>query len=151
MLEAAATLHRPPRLVAIDYLGLLGSGAKNLSLYQRISEAAVDVNAFAKRHGVAVLLVSQAGRDTDRRRTEGAESLGLDAARDSGQVEETADFLVALWRPELDSALSPIERREVKGQMWTAVLKNRRGPLPRFRMHFDSDTLRVTDWKELKP
>jgi replicative DNA helicase len=143
MLEAAATLGRAPRLVAIDYLGLLSSGAKNLPLYQRVSEAAVDVKAFAKRHQVAVLLASQAGRDADSEKTEGAKSLGLDAARDSGQVEEAADFLVTLCRPELASGLSEVERLEVKGQMFGAVVKNRRGPRPSFRLHFDSNTLRI--------
>jgi replicative DNA helicase len=146
MIEGAAVLGRQPRLAAIDYLGLMGSGAKNLTLYQRISEAAVDVKSFAKRHGLAVMLVCQAGRDIDRKRSEGAADLGLDAARDSGQVEEACDFLVSLSRPELESDLTPAARAEVKGDLWVSVVKNRRGPLSRFRLHLDSNTLRIREW-----
>ncbi len=146
MVEATATLRRPPRLAAIDYLGLLGSGAKNLPLYQRVSEAAVDVKAFAKRHGVAVLLAAQSGRNEDEAKAQGAKALGLDAARDSGQVEEAADFLVTMWRPELAAGLPDVERREVGGQMFLAVVKNRRGPRPEFRLRFEADTLQISEW-----
>lgn len=148
MLEAEARLGGKPRLAVVDYLGLLCSGAKNLPLYQRVSEAAVDCKSFAKRHGCAVLLLSQAGREQDQDKTEGAESLGLDAARDSGQVEEAADFLVTLWRPWLASKLSPMERQEVKGQLWCRLVKNRRGELGTSRLHFEHDSLRISDWPE---
>jgi replicative DNA helicase len=146
MLEATATLGRAQRLVVIDYLGLLSSGAKNLPLYQRVSEAAVDVKAFAKRHRVAVVLIAQAGRDPDLARSEGAARLGLDAARDSGQIEEAADFVVTLWRPELFSQMGPPERREVKGQLHGALVKNRRGPLVDFRLLLDERTLQLRPW-----
>jgi replicative DNA helicase len=146
--EGTAILGRPPRLIVVDYLGLLGSGSKNLPLYQRVSEAAVDVKSFAKRHAAAVVLLSQAGRDVDRKRSAGAAELGLDAARDSGQVEEAADFLVTLWRPELDPDLQPEGRREVAGQLMGALVKNRRGPRPPFRLAFDVQTLRINDWPE---
>jgi len=146
--EASAILGRPPRLIVVDYLGLLGSGSKNLALYQRISEAAVEVKSFAKRHAAAVVLLSQAGRDVDRARSAGAAELALDAARDSGQVEEAADFVLTLWRPELDPDLDPEERREVAGQLMGALVKNRRGPRPLFRLTLDVQTLRINDWPE---
>jgi len=146
MVEASAVLRRSPRLVVVDYLGLMGAGARNLPLYQRVSEAAVDIKSFAKRHQAAVILLSQAGRELDRKRSEGAAELGLDAARDSGQVEECADFLLTMWRPELESGLSTEARREVAGQLMGAVVKNRRGPRPLFRLLFDAETLRVSDW-----
>jgi replicative DNA helicase len=148
MLEAEALLQGKPRLAVIDYLGLMCSGAKNLPVYQRVSEAAIDCKSFAKRHQVAVVLLSQAGRDQDQDRTEGAAPLGLDAARDSGVVEESADFMANLWRPWLASKLSPLERHEVKGQLWCRLLKNRRGELGSARLHFDHDSLRISDWPE---
>jgi replicative DNA helicase len=146
MVEATAILGRPPRLATIDYLGLLGSGSKNLPLYQRISEAAVDVKSFAKRHHVAVVLISQAGRNADPAKSEGAAELGIDAARDSGQVEEAADFVLTMWRPELRTTLPPAERAEVRGDLSASLCKNRRGPLGKFRLHLDTDTLRIRAW-----
>ena len=104
-------------------------------MYQRISEAAVDLKSFAKRHHVALVLLSQAGRDTDEGRSEGWKELGLDAARDSGQVEEAADFLLTLWRPELRSGLSAEAKADVRGDLEGRLCKNRRGPRPYLHFH----------------
>jgi len=145
MHEAAAILGRQPRLAVIDFLGLLGSGARNVALYQRVSEASIDVKSFAKRHHVAVILLSQAGRDHDEARSEGADHLSIDAARDSGQVEENADFLMTLWRPELRSTLNTEERAAKRGQLKGHLVKNRRGPLPRLHFQLDAPTLRIHD------
>jgi replicative DNA helicase len=148
MIEATAILGRKPRLVGVDYLGLMGSGARNLKLYERVSEAAIDVKSFAKRHDVAVVLISQAGRDPDPAKSEGAAELGLDAARDSGQIEEAADFVLTAWREELRSTLKPEQRAEVRGDLSASLVKNRRGPLGRFRLHLDTTTLRIRPWGE---
>jgi replicative DNA helicase len=146
MTEAQAILGGAPRLAIIDYLGLLCSGAKNLPVYQRVSEAAIDCKSFAKRHQVALILLSQAGRETDRKKTDGAADLGIDAARDSGVVEESSDFLACLWRPWLSSALSPVERFGVKDELWIGLHKNRRGEPGKARLHFDTRTLHISDW-----
>ncbi len=145
MTEAAATLGKAPRLSVIDYLGLLGSGAKNLPLYQRISEAAVDVKSFAKRHAVSVLLLSQAGRDQDPGRSGGWREIGLDSARDSGQVEEACDFLVTLWRPELEPGLPADALADVRGDLEGRLVKNRRGPRPALHLRLDEARQRITD------
>lgn len=141
MTEACAVLEGSPRIVAIDYLGLLSSGSKNLPLYQRVSEAAIDVKSFAKRHQVAVLLLSQAARDQNQAVSEGAGRLGLDAARDSGQVEEAADFVVTMWRPGLSSTSR--EAGEVDRHIECSMVKNRRGRLGDFTLQIDLETTRV--------
>jgi len=143
--EAVGTLGKPPRLAVVDYLGLMGSGAKNLPLYQRVSEAAVDLKSFSKRHHVTLVLLSQAGRDQDEGCSEGWKELGLDAARDSGQVEEAADFLVTLWRPELQKGLSAASLADVRGDLEGRLCKNRRGPRPYLHFHLDEARQRITD------
>ncbi len=139
--RAESMLGIRPALVAIDYLGLLSVGARNVSLYERISEAAIDVKSFAKSARVAVLLTCQAGRSSDRSESEGAGRLGLNAARDSGQVEEAADFLLTMWRPEL----SPNGHREVEaGRIECSLAKNRRGRMGDFSMRIDRQSTAIT-------
>jgi replicative DNA helicase len=145
LLEATGRLGRTPLLGVVDHLGLLASGAKNLPVYQRVSEAALDVKSWAKRHRLAVVLLCQTGRSQDKAVSEGAAYIGLDAARDSGQVEEFADFLLTLWRPELRSTLSAAERAAVAGQLKGHLCKNRRGDEPLVHFHFDRPTQRITD------
>lgn len=145
ILEATAYLGGSPSFAVLDHLGLMGSGAKNVPMYQRISEAACDVKSWAKRHRLAVVLLCQTGRSQDKAVSEGAAYIGLDAARDSGQVEEFADFLLTLWRPELRSILSPAEKAAVAGQLKGHLCKNRRGDEPLVHFHFDRPTQRITD------
>lgn len=142
--EAAAVLNEKIRLVVIDYLGLLCQGSRSRSLYERVSEAAVDVKSFAKMAEVPVVLLVQAGRDQDSDRTEGAGRLGLDAARDSGQIEEAGDFLMTMWRPELASRLSAAERDHLAGRLECALVKNRRGPIGDFSLSFSPSTVTIT-------
>lgn len=134
MTEAEAVLKGRPRLAVIDYLGLLSVGQNSkVPLYQRVSEAAIEVKSFAKRHHCAVILLSQAGRDVDSKRSEGAAPLGLDSARDSGVVEEAGDCLLTMWRPELARPES-----EEDGIIEAHLVKNRRrSKRPRFSMRLD--------------
>jgi len=146
MIEATAVLKGAPRLAVVDYLGLLSTGARNIPLYQRVSEAALEVKSFAKRHRVALVLLSQAGRDQDQDRSEGAGRLGLDSARDSGQVEEAADFLLTMWRPELASKSKDPEMRNI---IEASLVKNRRcGKRPPIRLRLNPISTAIDELAE---
>src|SRR5207249_1985539 len=84
---------------------------------------------------------------TDRRRTTVAPYRGLSLlapGRDSGAIEEAADYLLGIWRPELAENLQREEREKVRGQFKVRVLKNRSGPAPKtLTLHFDTTTLRI--------
>jgi replicative DNA helicase len=136
----AAKLVSGLRLIVIDYLGLLDHGGK-ASLTERISVIAREVKQTAKQLNVAILLIAQ----TSRSAGDGSEEVTVTDARDSGAVEDSADFLLGAWRPELRKGLSADEYANVAGQLWFSILKNRRGPRARFVMEFDGPTLRVME------
>lgn len=84
-----------PDVLAIDYLGYLARGFRGKDRYEKTSEAVMAVKEIAKDYGVPVLLphqVNRVGKDGQR--------LETDMARDSGAVEETGDFVFALWNPD---------------------------------------------------
>lgn len=143
--QAAAILKRAPRLAIVDYLGLIRGSNRNLKTYERVSETARELKDFAKKHKIALVVLCQAGRDEDRKRSEGAGPLGLDSARDSGVVEEATDFLLTMWRPELDSNLSRLEKQERKEIIEASLVKNRRGEEPGFKMRIDRKSTEVTE------
>ena len=127
------------RVVVVDYLGLIVP-RRATSAYEHTSEAAKALKHLAKTHQVAVVSLCQIGRDGE----EGGEPVTIQMARDSGVVEETADYLLGIWRPELSSRLSKEERGKVRGEFKVRVLKNRSGPAPRtVTLRFDSSVLRV--------
>jgi KaiC/GvpD/RAD55 family RecA-like ATPase len=113
----------PLRLVCVDYLGML-TPERGGKAYEQVSEMAREVKRIAKRHRVRVLLLCQINREGET----GGKPVTAAMARDSGVIVEASDYVLGLWRPELDLNLSPEERALYKGEMKVKVLKNRGGP-----------------------
>lgn len=132
----------PLRLVVIDYLGMVGSDAKqNRSIYEQTSRVARGIKQLAKRHQVAVLLACQ----VDREGGNGGTPIDLKAARDSGVIEEAADYILGCWRPALDELIPKEERKARRREFVVRILKNRSGPAPRtVTLHFDATSLRIS-------
>lgn len=107
-----------PDLVAIDYLGYFANSFKG-ERYERTSDAAMAIKAMAKDTKIPFLVphqVSRIGKD--------GEEFGADAARDSGVIEETADFLLTMWSP--DNALGRNDD-EKSGRVHMRIAKSRHG------------------------
>lgn len=132
---------KPVRLVVIDYLGYLGGGSRDASLVERTSEFARGVKRLAKDLGAVVFLIAQ----TSRHAGDGSEEVTVTDGRDSGAIEDSADFLLGCWRPELKAGLSPEAFMKVKGQLGFRILKARRGMQARFQARFEGRTLRVLE------
>ena len=127
-----------PALVAVDYLGRMkGHGNQ----YEALSELAKQLKRLAKELDVAIMCVHQ----TNRLGKTGAEPITMDMARGSGEIEEAADFVLGLWRPDCMKEESHLERYE---RICVAVLKNRKGPLTQTELIFDKHTLTI---KAMKP
>ena len=132
---------KPVRLVVIDYLGYLGGGSRDASLVERTSELARGVKRLAKDLGAVVFLIAQ----TSRHGGDGSNEVTVTDARDSGAIEDSADFLIGCWRPELAAGLSAEGFMEVEGQLRFRILKARRGMQARFQARFEGETLRVLE------
>jgi len=130
----------PLRLVVVDYMGLIGH-RKPGTLYEQASLSARALKNFAKRHRVALVVLCQVGREGET----GGEPITLKMGRDSGAIEEAADYLLGIWRPELKDGIDKLERASVRGEFKVRVLKNRSGAAPKtITLHFEPTTLRIT-------
>ncbi len=107
-----------PRLVVVDYLGYYARGFRGGSPYEKTSDAVMELKAQAKSHRVSIIAPHQ----VNRMGKEG-KPLQSDDARDSGVVEETADFMLGLWKP--DDALT-VDGRPT-GNIKMTLLKSRHG------------------------
>lgn len=131
----------PLKLVVVDYLGLIAPRRPGLSPYEHMSATARDVKGLAKRHRISVIALGQVHREGGT----GGEPVTLTMARESGVVEEAADYLLGIWRPELQEGLTKEKRAALRGQFKVRVLKNRHGPAPRtVALRFEPTNLRVT-------
>lgn len=107
-----------PDLVAIDYLGYFANGFKG-DKYAQVSAAIMSCKAIGKEFQLPMYTPVQVSRLTDA----GAEP-ELGAARDSGVIEETADFVFALWA---DDQKKGVDQAERTGEVNMKILKSRHG------------------------
>src|SRR5262249_34972394 len=130
----------PLRLVVVDYLGLIGQ-RRNTSPYEHVSLVARELKNLAKRHRVAVVTLCQVNREGGS----GGEPIALTMASETGVIEEAADYVLGIWRPDLKDGLSKEERVDLRGQFKVRVLKSRNGPRNKtVTLRFADTTLRIT-------
>ena len=110
----AACRGEKPRLVVIDYLGLLRSGERAETRNLEVGAMTRALKGMAKMLGCPVLLLSQLNREPDKR-SKGRPQLS--DLRDSGAIEQDADVVLFLYRKE-----------EATGETEIIVAKNRHGP-----------------------
>lgn len=108
-----------PDLVAIDYLGYWASGFKGRDRYEKVSDAVMALKSIAKEKRIAIIAPHQVNRTAQF-----GVKPDVDQARDSGAVEETADFVLSLWNPDNQKDRAPEERT---GQVNLEVGKSRHG------------------------
>ena len=106
-------------VVCIDYLGLIkAQGSSNaVSSYQAVSEIAASLKAVSKRCECAIIVLAQISRAHGE---EGDVPITISSARDSGVIEEGADLVMGVHRPELGGA---------DRLLAVQILKSRKGPL----------------------
>jgi replicative DNA helicase len=107
-----------PDVVCLDYLGYFARSFKG-ERYQQVGDAVMELKAVAKERRIPFLAPHQVSRGT----TYGEEP-DISAARDAGSVEETADILLSMWRPDLQKGKRD---EEVDGKVLMRVKKSRAG------------------------
>lgn len=134
---AEEKIGRKPPLVCVDYLGRMKGGHGNV--YEITSELAKLLKVLAKELDIAILYLHQ----TSRAGGTGSEELSLNMGRDSGVVEEAADFILGQWRPDMNSKEAQEKDSE---EMVIGVLKNRKGRLGQATYRFIKKHLKIQEW-----
>ena len=88
------------QLLCIDYIQLMSSGKKVESRQLEVSEFSRQIKLLAKELSIPVLALSQLSRNTEARK-DGIPQLS--DLRESGSLEQDADMVIMLHRPEMYS------------------------------------------------
>ncbi len=116
-------------LIIIDYLQLMsGTADRNSNREQEISKISRDLKTLAKELHIPIIALSQLSREVEKR--PGANKVPqLSDLRESGAIEQDADMVMFLYRPEYNGITETEDGESTKGQTFLKIAKHRNGSL----------------------
>ena len=116
-------------LIVIDYLQLMsGLNEKNGNREQEISKISRDLKGLAKELEIPIIALSQLSRKVEERK-EGAKIPQLSDLRESGAIEQDADMVMFLYRPEYYGITANEHGESTNGETHIKIAKLRNGDL----------------------
>lgn len=139
-------------VIVVDYMQLMspvqstGGAAKNRE--QDVSEISRGLKNLSKELKVPIVALSQLSRAVEARADKMPQ---LSDLRESGSIEQDADEVLFLMRPEYYGMLEPVDiggcTYDVKGLCIGKTGKNRHGAVENFAMHFEGPCMKFSDVK----
>lgn len=120
-------------MIIIDYLQLMGTPAKAVRELE-VAELSRGLKTLAKEMGVPVLALSQLNRKLEERNDK---TPMLSDLRESGAIEQDADIVMFVHRPEV--YLKGDEKEKMKGKAQVIIAKNRHGRIGTVDLAFNGE------------
>ncbi|PWV48198.1 replicative DNA helicase [Chitinophaga sp. S165] len=122
-------------VIIIDYLQLMSGSAdgKGTNREQEISKISRDLKGLAKELHVPILALSQLSRDVEKRK-DGNKMPQLSDLRESGAIEQDADMVMFLYRPEYYEINTNEMGESNKGETHVRIAKHRNGQLDTIKL-----------------
>ena len=124
-------------LIIIDYLQLMSgtSENRNSNREQEISRISRDLKGLAKELHVPIIALSQLSREVEKRGAkEGQKIPQLSDLRESGAIEQDADMVMFLYRPEYYDITANEMGESNKGETHVRIAKHRNGQLDTIKL-----------------
>lgn len=124
-------------LIVIDYLQLMsgtGESSRGGNREQEVSNISRSLKGLAKELNVPVIALSQLSRAVETRG--GAKRPQLSDLRESGSIEQDADIVSFIYRPEYYSINEDEEGHSLKGIAEIIIAKHRNGSLGTVKLRF---------------
>jgi replicative DNA helicase len=134
------------QLVMIDYLQLMSgqSESKGSTREQEISNISRSLKSIAKELGIPVIALSQLSRAVESRT--GEKKPQLSDLRESGAIEQDADLVLGLYRPEYYGMTEDSQGNSTAGMAEVIIMKNRHGSVETVRLGFINHFAKFTDY-----
>ena len=133
-------------LVMIDYITLMRSGNNKGNREQEVAEISRGLKALAKDLNITIISLAQLSRKVEDRNDKRPM---LSDLRESGQIEQDADVILFLMRPEYYNFptfnFPDIGEFPTAGKVIVDVAKNRNGSIGAFTANFIGSTMDFKD------
>lgn len=134
------------RLIIIDYLQLMTAGIKLGSREQEVSTISRTLKQLAKELNIPVIALSQLNRKLEDRGNKDKRPQ-LSDLRESGAIEQDADIVCFIHRPEYYShASQDSDNNDIRGLAEFIVAKHRNGRVATVNMRFRNEYVRFENW-----
>jgi replicative DNA helicase len=137
---------RDIQMIIIDYLQLMtaGGGEKNGgNREQEISSISRALKSIAKELNVPIIALSQLSRAVEQRG--GDKRPQLSDLRESGAIEQDADMVMFIYRPEYYQLTEDAEGNSLMGVAQIIIAKHRNGSLKDVSLRFIDKLAKFTD------
>ncbi|MBW7913741.1 MAG: replicative DNA helicase, partial [Taibaiella sp.] len=132
------------KLIVIDYLQLMqGSIEKGGNREQEISKISRDLKQLAKELEVPIIALSQLNRSVESRKDSKVPQLS--DLRESGAIEQDADMVMFLYRPEYYGINNDEMGQPIEGETHIHVAKHRNGSTDTVKVRFIKEYQKFTD------
>ncbi|MFB6257684.1 MAG: replicative DNA helicase [Flavobacteriales bacterium] len=133
-------------LIIVDYLQLMTAGGDQGNREQEISTISRSLKSIAKELSVPIIALSQLNRTPETRG--GDKRPQLSDLRESGAIEQDADIVSFIYRPEYYGLEVWEDQTPTQGMAELIVAKHRNGALDNVRLRFISRLAKFEDLEE---
>lgn len=136
-------------VVIVDYLQLMTAGSDMRgNREQEVSLISRSLKAIAKEIDVPIIALSQLSRAVESRE---GRSPQLSDLRESGAIEQDADMVMFIHRPDYYGQTTDDFGKSTVGQANIIVAKHRNGATDTVHLRFKKEQAKFSDWEEQMP
>ncbi len=132
-------------MVVVDYLQLIQGPSRAENRQQEISQISRSLKALAKELAVPVVALSQLSRAPEQRTGE-SKRPQLSDLRESGAIEQDADLVMFIFRPEVYEGPTDKDGNSLEGRAEIIVGKQRNGPIGTVNLYFHKSYTRFENY-----
>ncbi|MBU4485505.1 MAG: replicative DNA helicase [Candidatus Delongbacteria bacterium] len=126
--------------IIIDYIGLMETES-NIERHEGISRISRSLKGLSKELDIPIMVLSQLNREVDKRQDK---KPILSDLRESGAIEQDADLVLFILRPEL-YGIKDQNGKDQEGLAEVIIGKQRSGPTGSVFLHFDKKYLKFEE------
>lgn len=134
------------QLILIDYLQLMNaSGMSFGSRQEEVSNISRSLKGLAKELNIPIIALSQLNRSVEKRDGDDGKRPQLSDLRESGAIEQDADMVCFIHRPEYYKIYQDEKGRNLRGMAEFIIAKHRNGAVDTVLLRFRSEFARFQD------
>ena len=134
------------QLILIDYLQLMNaSGMSFGSRQEEVSNISRSLKGLAKELNIPIIALSQLNRSVEKRDGEDGKRPQLSDLRESGAIEQDADMVCFIHRPEYYKMYQDEKGHNLRGMAEFIIAKHRNGAVDTVLLRFKNEFARFQD------